>query len=262
MAQRALTAGTDGAATAGPLRAARRGRLGAGRSVKALVWLVVIILMLGYIPDRAYYLTVAKTVDLGVLAWSPDQPLPAGEPDAAVPGAGRGDRARGTPRRPSCRCRARTDGAVVQVGTRLLYIGGSDGTTAQSTVYVAKTVGTGNFDAWADGPAAARAADRRRGRVRRRERLRDGRHRRRRRADHDDLRPDARRHDRRARRLEGGPGDARAARGARRRRGRRDRRRPAPDRRLERRSGPVATTWKSSSTPHGVLGEVGGRSSR
>ena len=27
--------------------------------------------MLGYIPDRAYYLTVGRTVDLGVLAWSP-----------------------------------------------------------------------------------------------------------------------------------------------------------------------------------------------
>jgi hypothetical protein len=48
---------------------------------------------------------------------------------------------------------------VLQVGTQILYIGGTDGTTAQSTVYVAKTVGTGNFDKWADGPAlpAARA---------------------------------------------------------------------------------------------------------
>ena len=39
--------------------------------VKAGVWLVIIILMLGYIPDRAYYLTVNKTVELGVLVWSP-----------------------------------------------------------------------------------------------------------------------------------------------------------------------------------------------
>ena len=42
---------------------------------------------------------------------------------------------------------------MLQVGTKLLYIGGSDGTTAQSTVYVARTVGNGNFDTWADGPA-------------------------------------------------------------------------------------------------------------
>ena len=47
---------------------------------------------------------------------------------------------------------ARTDGAVLQVGTKILYIGGSDGTTAQKTVYVARTVGSGNFDKWASGP--------------------------------------------------------------------------------------------------------------
>jgi hypothetical protein len=47
----------------------------------------------------------------------------------------------------------RTDGGIVQVGTKLLYIGGSDGTTAQSTVYVAETVQVGNFDRWQEGPA-------------------------------------------------------------------------------------------------------------
>ena len=48
---------------------------------------------------------------------------------------------------------ARTDGAVIQVGTKILYIGGSDGSTAQPDVFVAQTVGTGNFDAWTAGPA-------------------------------------------------------------------------------------------------------------
>jgi hypothetical protein len=41
---------------------------------------------------------------------------------------------------------------VLQVGTQILYIGGTDGTTAQPSVYVARTVGTGNFDKWAEGP--------------------------------------------------------------------------------------------------------------
>ena len=40
-------------------------------SVKAFVWLIFIIFILGYLPDRAYYLTVGRTVDLGVLVWSP-----------------------------------------------------------------------------------------------------------------------------------------------------------------------------------------------
>ncbi len=46
----------------------------------------------------------------------------------------------------------RTDGAAIQVGTQILYVGGSDGTTASADVAVARTVGTGNFDAWAAGP--------------------------------------------------------------------------------------------------------------
>ena len=40
-------------------------------SIKAFVWLIIILLLLGYIPDRAYYLTVNRTVDLGLLVWSP-----------------------------------------------------------------------------------------------------------------------------------------------------------------------------------------------
>jgi hypothetical protein len=49
---------------------------------------------------------------------------------------------------------ARTDGAVLQVGTRSCT---SAGRTARrpgpATVFVAQTVGTGNFDKWTDGPA-------------------------------------------------------------------------------------------------------------
>ena len=34
--------------------------------VRSVLWTLVIILLLGYIPDRAYYLTVSPTVDLGL----------------------------------------------------------------------------------------------------------------------------------------------------------------------------------------------------
>ena len=37
---------------------------------RAVLWTLVIILLLGYIPDRAYYLTVSPTVDLGLNAVS------------------------------------------------------------------------------------------------------------------------------------------------------------------------------------------------
>ena len=40
-------------------------------SVKAAIWFVLIIILLAYIPDRAYYFTVNRTLDVGLLAWSP-----------------------------------------------------------------------------------------------------------------------------------------------------------------------------------------------
>jgi N-acetylneuraminic acid mutarotase len=151
MTQQALGAGTSV-----PRRRAVFGLLDADgwgwASVKAFAWLIIIIFILGYLPDRAYYLTVGRTVDLGVLAWSPinlcppqNETLPCPAPVGAL-----------VPWHPSppelALPAARTDGAVLQVGTKVLYIGGSDGTTAQKTVYVARTVGSGNFDKWASGP--------------------------------------------------------------------------------------------------------------
>ena len=43
--------------------------------------------------------------------------------------------------------------STIQVGTQILYIGGTDGTAAQPTSTSRETVGTGNFDKWAEGPA-------------------------------------------------------------------------------------------------------------
>ena len=126
-------------------------------SVKATFWFIVMIFLLGYIPDRAYYLTVNRTLDLGILAWSPinfcppeNQTLPCPAPVGAVvpwevappelslPGA-------------------RVDAAIAQVGTTLLFIGGTDGTAPTDTVFTSVTSGVGNFDKWASGPALPEA---------------------------------------------------------------------------------------------------------
>ena len=146
-----------GPGTAVPRRRALFGLLDsdgwAWATAKAFAWLIIIIFMLGYLPDRAYYLTVGRTVDLGVLIWSPvnlcppsNGTLPCPAPVGAI-----------VPWEPSPAelnlPQPRTDGALIQVGTQIFYIGGSDGTKATSSVYVAQTVGTGNFDKWAEGPA-------------------------------------------------------------------------------------------------------------
>jgi hypothetical protein len=116
-------------------------------SLKAAFWFIVIIMLLGYIPDRAYYFTVFSTIDVGVNVISPINfcppsnrtlpcPAPAGAPlpwdpspaQLALPGP-------------------RTDGGVVQAGTNLFYVGGTDGTTVSDKTYMTPLYG-GNFGPW------------------------------------------------------------------------------------------------------------------
>jgi hypothetical protein len=126
-------------------------------TTKAAFWLLVIILTLGYIPDRAYYFIVSRTIDLGILGWSPVNlcppenttkmpcPVPAG---AVLPW-------QASPAELALPL-GRTQGAATQIGSTLLYIGGSDGSKASATTYVAK-VDKGNYGPWAEGPALPEA---------------------------------------------------------------------------------------------------------
>ncbi len=124
--------------------------------VKALIWFVLIIVLLGYIPDRAYYFTVNRTIDLGLLAWSPvnfcpaeNKTLPCPAPvGSVIPW----EAAPGELSLPE----ARTNAAVSQLGTRLLVVGGSNGSSATTTTYVAELSG-GTFGTWTEGPALPEA---------------------------------------------------------------------------------------------------------
>jgi hypothetical protein len=128
---------------------------------KAVFWFVVIVTMLGYIPDRAYYFTVGKTVDIWPLApflqWSPvnlcppeNETLPCPAPAGAslpwhpapaelqLPGG-------------------RADGAAAVIGSTYIYAGGTDGSAAQTTTFISHPVGLGNLDKWSQGPALPEA---------------------------------------------------------------------------------------------------------
>ena len=119
-------------------------------TLKAAFWFVVIIMMLGYIPDRAYYFTVFSTIDVGLNVISPINfcppsnrtlpcPAPAGAPlpwdpspsQIALPAP-------------------RTDGGVVQAGTNLIYVGGTDGTAVSAKTY-SSPLFSGNFGPWQAG---------------------------------------------------------------------------------------------------------------
>lgn len=122
-------------------------------TTKALGWFVLIIVLLGYIPDRAYYFTVQRTIDLGVLAWSPVNlcppenrdlpcPVPVGAPLPWQPSPGE-------LQLPA----ARADGRAVALGSTYLYLGGTDGSAATATVFRSAAVGLGNLDRWSEAPA-------------------------------------------------------------------------------------------------------------
>ncbi len=125
-------------------------------STKALFWFVVIIVMLGYIPDRAYYLTVGRTVEIWPFAqflhWSPVNLCPAENnlsvcpvpPGATLPW----EIAPAELKLPE----GRTDGGAAIVGTRTFYVGGTDGTAASDKVFVT-TNAKGNVSKWEVGPA-------------------------------------------------------------------------------------------------------------
>jgi Kelch motif len=151
MAQQALGAGTSV-----PRRRAMFGLLDADgwgwASLKAFVWLLIIIFLLGYLPDRAYYFTVGRTVDLGVLAWAPINACPPSNGKLPCPPPTGGLIPWQLSPEQLHLPAGRTGGSIIQNGTTLLYIGGSDGQNAVDTVYVAQTVGTGNFDKWSEGP--------------------------------------------------------------------------------------------------------------
>ena len=121
-------------------------------SLKAAFWFILLIFMLGYVPDRAYYFTVNKTIDLGILAWSPVNFCPEGNRSLPCPApAGALVPWTTSPQEISLPA-ARTDGTIVQSGTSILYVGGSDGSAATDTTFIATASGTGNFDKWVTGP--------------------------------------------------------------------------------------------------------------
>jgi hypothetical protein len=116
-------------------------------SLKAAFWFVAIIMLLGYIPDRAYYFVVFPTIDIGVNVISPINfcppsnltlpcPAPAGAP---LPWSG-------SPTELALPA-PRTDGTAIQAGTNLYYIGGTDGTTASDQIFQAPLF-SGTFGPW------------------------------------------------------------------------------------------------------------------
>jgi N-acetylneuraminic acid mutarotase len=125
--------------------------------VKAVFWFIVLIVMLGYIPDRAYYFTVQSTVDIGVLKWAPINFCPPENETVPCP-APAGASLPWHPAPAELQLPAsRTDGVAAVIGSTYLYAGGSDGQAASTATFISHAVGLGNLDKWAAAPAMPEA---------------------------------------------------------------------------------------------------------
>jgi hypothetical protein len=123
--------------------------------IKALFWFGVIVLLLGYVPDRAYYFTVSPTLDVGYNAISPINfcdsgnktlPCPA-PPGAFVPWEP------SQPGTPLDLPAPRIGGSAVQSGENLYIVGGNVNGQPTADVVTTKVSTDGNLGGWAAGPA-------------------------------------------------------------------------------------------------------------
>jgi hypothetical protein len=153
MAQRALGTGTAVRRRALFGLLDRDGWTWAG--IKAMLWFLLIILLMGYLPDRAYYFTVFSQIDLGLRsdALTPVNFCPPDNETLPCPAPGGAILPWQLSPKELLLPAGRRDGVAVQIGTHLLYIGGTDGKAAAATVYEADLYDNGNFSAWREGPA-------------------------------------------------------------------------------------------------------------
>ncbi len=121
--------------------------------IKATWWFLVIIFLLGYVPNLAYYFTVGNTIDVGFNAISivnfcdaGNQNLPCPAPAGAV-----------RPWQPNpaqlTLPAARSGALAVQSGTHLYLVGGTTASGPSADVLATTVSADGNLDPWAPGPA-------------------------------------------------------------------------------------------------------------
>lgn len=122
-------------------------------SVKATWWFLVIIFLLGYVPNLAYYFTVANTVDVGFNAISIVNFCDAGNRDLPCP-APAGAVTPWQPNPSELTLPAGRSGAqTVLSGTHLYLVGGTTAAGPSADVLATNVSTDGNLDRWAAGTA-------------------------------------------------------------------------------------------------------------
>jgi hypothetical protein len=123
-------------------------------SVKATFWFLLIIFLLGYVPDRAYYIIVSPTIDLGFNAISPvnlcpaeNKPgLPCPAPAGAVIPWEESPAELALPE-------GRTGALAFTSGSTYYLVGGETAAGGTASVIYTTASEDGNLATWANGPA-------------------------------------------------------------------------------------------------------------
>ncbi|MEP7360451.1 MAG: kelch repeat-containing protein, partial [Chloroflexota bacterium] len=126
-------------------------------TIKATFWFLLVIFLQGYVPDRAYYLTVSPTVDLGFNAISPinlcpaendrgARKLPCPAPAGAIIPWDASPPELGLPE-------GRTGALAYTSGSTLYLIGGETPSGATASVVQTTASEDGNLATWTEGPA-------------------------------------------------------------------------------------------------------------
>ncbi len=122
-------------------------------TLKSLFWFLLILFLLGYVPDRAYYFTVSPTVDVGFNAISPinlcspeNRGLPCPAPAGALVPWEQSPAELALPE-------PRAGALAFASGTNLYLIGGESGGAPTERVLSTQVTTDGNFGQWGEGPA-------------------------------------------------------------------------------------------------------------
>ena len=122
-------------------------------TIKALFWFLLIIFLLGYVPDRAYYFTVSPTIDLGFNAISPINLCPAENNGLPCPApAGAVIPWEESPTELDLPGGGRTGAGTFTSGETVYLVGGRTAAGATASV-LTSTIFDGNLTAWTEAPA-------------------------------------------------------------------------------------------------------------
>ncbi|MEZ4596320.1 MAG: hypothetical protein R3C32_05430, partial [Chloroflexota bacterium] len=120
--------------------------------LKAAFWFIAFIFLLGVVPNYAYYFTVSDTIHVGYNAISPinwcpsvNEDLPCPAPAGAIIPWEAAPSELALPQ-------AVSGAAVIQSGSNLYVVGGSNGSGAVADVSATEVASDGNLSAWVAGP--------------------------------------------------------------------------------------------------------------